>query len=71
MKSMHTILLTGLGIASVMVIYLLTSVHEGEEDWQQFVEANQCRSISNEDGSNRGGWRCHDGKIHYRWRQQK
>ena len=71
MKPLETAIFAGLGIALLVVAYLILSAHEGEGDWQKFVEENHCQAVGSADGSNRGGWRCDDGKIHYRWRQQK
>lgn len=60
-----------LALAAGMALYLLFSVHESEADWEAFKQAHHCASVGREAGNNQGGWRCDDGKIHYRWRQQK
>ena len=71
MKPFELMAFAGLGVALVTVGYLIFSAPEGEADWQKFVRENHCKSVGSTDGSNRGGWRCDDGQIHYRWRQQK
>jgi hypothetical protein len=71
MKPMDIAVFSALGIALMFVAYLILTAHEGEGDWQKFVGANHCQAVGAADGSNRGGWRCDDGRIHYRWRQQK
>ena len=60
-----------LGLAAITVAYLILSAPEGEEDWQEFVQKHHCTSVGADGGNNRGGWKCDDGQIHYRWRQQK
>lgn len=60
-----------LALAGVVVIYLLFSAHEADEDWERFKQDRHCQSVGREAGNNQGGWRCDDGKIYYRWRQQK
>lgn len=71
MKPTEIAVFTGMGVALMAVAYLILTAHEGEGDWQKFVEANHCQAVGASDGTNRSGWRCDDGKIHYRWRQQK
>jgi hypothetical protein len=71
MKRLEIAAFSVLGVAALTVGYLILSAPEGEADWQRFVKANHCKAVGAMDGSNRGGWRCDDGQIHYRWRQQK
>jgi hypothetical protein len=71
MKPLEIAVFSALGLALVTVVYLILSAPEGEADWLAFVEKHHCQSVGAMDGSNRGGWRCDDGQIHYRWRQQK
>jgi hypothetical protein len=61
----------GLGAAFLVVVYLILSAPEGEADWEAYVRDHHCTPVGAMDGSNRGGWRCDDGKVHYRWRQQR
>lgn len=71
MKPFEILLFGGLGVALVAAVYLMVSAPEGDSDWLRFVEKNHCKAVGSADGSNRGGWRCDDGKIYHRWRQQK
>lgn len=71
MKPIETAAFSALGLAAATVGYLILSSPEGEDDWQKFVQDHHCQSVGETGGSNRGGWRCDDGQIHYRWRQQK
>ncbi|MFN5745907.1 MAG: hypothetical protein ACK443_07465 [Methylococcaceae bacterium] len=71
MSRLSILAFSALVIAMAYVSYLIVSAPEGGEAWDQFVREHQCSPVSSADGSNRGGWRCADGTLHYRWRQQK
>ena len=60
-----------LAVAGLTVIVKIVAAPEGEEDWAAFKEKHHCVSVAQEQGGNGAGWRCDDGQIHYRWRQQK
>jgi len=61
----------GLTLAAGSVVYLLAFAPEADEEWEAFKTAHHCHSVGQQAGNNQGGWRCDDGEIHYRWRQQK
>jgi hypothetical protein len=61
----------GLSLAAAAVAYLLVFAQEGDADWEAFKAAHHCQSVGAQAGNNQGGWRCDDGAVHYRWRQQK
>jgi hypothetical protein len=71
MKPIEVAVFGGLGIAMLVVGYLLLSAPEGEADWDAYVREHHCKSQGGIDGSNRPGYVCDDGKTHYRWRQQR
>lgn len=71
MKKLEIFAFGGLAIAFLVVVWMMKSAPEGEADWQKFVKDNNCVSLGDAGGNNRGGWKCEDGKIHYRWRQQR
>lgn len=71
MKSFEVIVFGSLALAFVAVFLLLYSAPEGGDDWDTYVRDHHCQAVGAADGSNRGGWRCDDGKVHYRWRQQR
>jgi len=50
---------------------LLKSNRMGEDDWASFRDSHHCKPLSEYDGSNRAGYQCDDGQIHYRWRQMR
>ncbi|MFM8331753.1 MAG: hypothetical protein ACKN9T_08695 [Candidatus Methylumidiphilus sp.] len=58
-------------LAGFAALWLLFSADESEEDWEAFKQARHCQSVGRQAGNNQGGWRCDDGKVYYRWRQQK
>lgn len=71
MKPVEIFLFGGLAFAMIVVALLLFSAPEGGEEWDAYVREHHCQAVAATDGSNRGGWRCDDGKVHYRWRQQR
>ncbi|GAB6048762.1 hypothetical protein JCM19379_25940 [Methyloparacoccus murrellii] len=59
-------------IAAVLGDVLLLSHNRSEEDeWAVFRESHHCKPLGVTDGSNRAGYQCDDGQIHYRWRQMR
>ena len=62
-----------MGIAVVVLgdIYLLQHNRSKEDDWEAFRNAQHCKPVGQTDGSNRAGYQCDDGQIHYRWRQMR
>ena len=71
MKPFEIAVFGALGAALIAVIFLILSAPEGEADWGAYVREHHCKAQSGMDGSNRPGWICDDGKVHYRWRQQR
>jgi hypothetical protein len=71
MKTLDVIVFGCLAAALAAVAVLLFSAPEGGEDWDAFVRDRHCQTVGGADGSNRAGWRCDDGRIYYRWRQQR
>ncbi len=55
----------------LLVLGRIIASPEGEGDWIAFKEKHHCVSVAEARGSNGSGWYCDDGKVHYRWRQQK
>jgi hypothetical protein len=50
---------------------LYFSVNTDDGNWEQFKVAHHCKLQTTETGTRRLSWRCDDGKIYYRWRQQR
>lgn len=71
LKGWEAVAFGALGAAGLGAAIMIVGAPEGEDDWQAFKEAHHCVSVAQARGSNGSGWYCDDGKIHYRWRQQK
>lgn len=50
---------------------LLASNRSEEDGWATFREQHHCKPVGDTDGSNRSGYLCDDGEVHYRWRQMR
>jgi len=70
MKVSH-IMFGGVIFAVVAEAFLLMGNRIGESDWVAFRDAHHCVPVAVTDGSNRAGYECDDGQIHYRWRQMR
>lgn len=71
LKPLETFAFGGLAVGLIGAVIMMKSAPEGEEEWNAYVRDHHCQAVGTTDGSNRGGWRCDDGKVHYRWRQQR
>lgn len=70
MKISH-ILFGGVAFAVVAEAFLLLGNRFVESDWETFRDAHHCVPVAVTDGSNRAGYQCDDGQVHYRWRQMR
>ncbi|HBA66713.1 MAG: hypothetical protein CVV06_18400 [Gammaproteobacteria bacterium HGW-Gammaproteobacteria-10] len=62
-------LLFSLAIIKLIGAYLSSNIDDGE--WEQFKIDHDCQPFINDSGSQRLSWQCDDGKVYYRWRQQR
>lgn len=60
-----------LAVAGLTVVLRIFGAPEAEGDWEEFKRKNHCVSLAQERGGRAAGWRCDDGEVHYRWRQQQ
>lgn len=58
-------------VAVIKLLSLYLSVNTDDGRWEQFKTEHQCRLLVNDRGSQRLSWQCDNGKIYYRWRQQR
>lgn len=62
-------------LAFVIVMIILTrlyfSLNEDDGQWEQFKAEHDCKLRMSKTGTQRVSWSCNDGKIYYRWRQQR
>jgi hypothetical protein len=50
----------------------LLKYNRSEEDaWETYRVEHHCTPVGHTDGSNRAGYQCDDGQVHYRWRQMR
>lgn len=59
-----------LAAAGLGVLVMIFLAPEAEQDWEDFKRNHHCVSLAEERGGRVAGWRCDDGEVHYRWRQQ-
>ena len=60
-----------LAVAGFSVVLMIFNAPEAEKDWEEFKQKHHCVSLDQDRGGRAAGWRCDDGEVHYRWRQQK
>lgn len=70
MKISH-VMFGGVAFAVLVEALLLKSNQRGEEAWAAFRDSHHCVPVAQTDGSNRAGYQCDDGQVHYRWRQMR
>ena len=63
------LLLFLIAIGKITSLYL--SVDNDDAHWDQFRAEHNCTERLTQGISPKGGWLCDDGKVHYRWRQQR
>ncbi|MGD7034729.1 hypothetical protein [Methylotuvimicrobium buryatense] len=63
------VLLFGIVIFKLIGAYISSNIDDGE--WAQFKIDHDCQPFINDSGSQRLSWQCDDGKVYYRWRQQR
>jgi len=62
-------LLFAIVIIKLSSLYFSVSVDDG--NWEQFKFEHNCKLLTTATGTQRLSWECNDGKIYYRWRQQR
>jgi len=55
-------------VIKLLSLYFSVSVDDG--NWEQFRLEHHCQ-IQVSSGKQDSGWLCDDGKVYYRWRQQR
>ena len=71
-QNLPTVLLVIIfSIAIFTLLHLYASVTTDDGQWERFKADHHCRLLVNERGSQRLSWQCDDGKLYYRWRQQR
>lgn len=57
-------------LTTAVLIRLYTTLNE-DENWEQFKTQHHCQLRTSKTGTQRASWACDDGKVYYRWRQQR
>jgi hypothetical protein len=55
-------------ILKLLSLYNVSNVDDAE--WERFKKDNNCAPLITNGGQSLG-WQCKDGRVHYRWRQQR
>jgi hypothetical protein len=58
-------------IVVIKLSSLYFSVNVDDGNWEQFKSEHNCKFLTSKTGTQRLSWECDDGKIYYRWRQQR
>lgn len=56
-------------ILQLSSLYFSVSADDG--NWEQFKVVHGCELLTTKTGNQRLSWKCDDGRIYYRWRQQR
>jgi hypothetical protein len=70
-KPIDVLLILIFAIVVLKLSSLYFSVNVDDGNWEQFKSEHGCKLLTTETGTQRLSWECNDGKIYYRWRQQR
>ena len=70
-KPIDVLLMLLFAIVSIKLSSLYFSVNVDDGNWEQFKSEHSCKLLTTATGTQRLSWECDDGKIYYRWRQQR
>jgi hypothetical protein len=70
-KPLYALLFLVLGAAMLVLGSLYSSLNDDDGAWEQFKIDHHCQLQTNPSGTKRHSWLCADGKVYYRWRQQR
>jgi len=70
-KPIDILLMLIFAIVIIKLAGLYFSVNADDGNWEQFKSEHGCTLLTTETGTRRLSWECDDGKIYYRWRQQR
>lgn len=52
-------------------VLLLANNRNNEDGWAEYRDSHNCKAVAQIEVSNRAGYLCDDGEVHYRWRQMR
>jgi hypothetical protein len=70
-KPIDVLLMLIFAIVVLKLSSLYFSVNVDDGNWEQFKSEHGCKLLTTETGTQRLSWICNNGKIYYRWRQQR
>jgi hypothetical protein len=70
-KPLDVLLILLFAILIIKLSGLYFSVNVDDGNWEQFKSEHNCKLLTTETGTRRLSWECNDGKVYYRWRQQR
>jgi hypothetical protein len=70
-KPIDVLLILLFATVMIKLSSLYFSVNADDGNWEQFKSEHGCKLLTTETGTRRLSWECDDGKIYYRWRQQR
>ena len=70
-KPIDVLLMLLFAIVNIKLSSLYFSVNVDDGNWEQFKSEHSCKLLTTATGTQRLSWECDDGKIYYRWRQQR
>jgi len=70
-KPIGALLMLAFAIVIIILSRLYFSVSADDGQWGQFKNEHDCQLRMSKTGTQRSSWSCNDGKIYYRWRQQR
>ena len=70
-KPIDVLLMLIFAVVLIKLANLYFSVNIDDGNWEQFKSEHNCKLLTTETGTQRMSWECNDGKIYYRWRQQR
>ena len=67
--------LSYIGLAILVLVLgeaaLLANNRTQEDGWAEYRDSHNCKPVGDIEVSNRAGYLCDDGQVHYRWRQMR
>lgn len=60
-----------LAMVVIKLISLNTGVTVDDDTWSDFKTEHNCQLQKSAYGNQEASWLCDDGKVYYRWRQQR
>jgi hypothetical protein len=70
-KPLDLLILLGFLLVIIQLFNIYFSVDIDDGDWDEFKREHHCKMQLKTQGLPHTSWECDDGKVYYRWRQQR